>query len=113
VLPIAAGEPRLVVRAHSMIVEDLERRLQEVMARASFRGTFQVTPDYELQPGDARIEWESGGADRDEARIWNDIRTAIAATLGDIDTEALEAAAAEAESAPQTAAPAVEEPSPA
>jgi flagellar assembly protein FliH len=92
VLPMAVSEPKLVVRAHSMITADIEARLQGLTERAGFRGTFAVQADYELQPGDCRIEWDGGGADRDEARIWQEIRAAIAATLGDIDTEKLEAA---------------------
>ncbi|TAL03812.1 MAG: hypothetical protein EPO08_03175 [Rhodospirillaceae bacterium] len=94
VLPLATSEPRLVIRAHSMIVEDLEARLQDVMARSGFRGTFSVVADYELQPGDCRIDWDGGGADRDEVRIWREIRAAIASTFGDIDVEALDTAAA-------------------
>ena len=76
-----------------MVKDDLESRLTEIMARSSFSGVCSVVVDYELQPGDCRIEWDGGGADRDEARIWRDIRAAIAATLGDIDPAALEAAA--------------------
>lgn len=92
VLPLTVSEPKLVVRAHSMITADLEARLPPLANRAGFRGAFAVEPDYELQPGDCRIEWDGGGSDRDEARIWRDIRAAIAATLGDIDTEKLDAA---------------------
>jgi flagellar biosynthesis/type III secretory pathway protein FliH len=93
-----------------MITADIEARVQGLTDRAGFRGTFAVQPDYELQPGDCRIEWDGGGADRDEARIWQEIRAAIATTLGDIDTEKLEAASqmlaekAEAD-APEDAAP--------
>src|SRR5438128_1176220 len=82
---VATSEPRLVIRAHSMIVEDLEARLQDVMARSGFRGTFSVVADYELQPGDCRIEWDGGGADRDEVRIWREISAAMAATFGDVN----------------------------
>jgi hypothetical protein len=75
-----------------MIVEDLDARLKDVMARSGFRGKFTVVADYELQPGDCRIDWDGGGADRDEVRIWREIRAAIAATFGDIDVDALDAA---------------------
>ena len=103
VLPLAISEPKLVVRAHSMITADLESRLQDIGDRAGFRGTFAVVPDYELQPGDCRIEWDGGGAERNEARIWREMRAQIAATLGDIDTEALDHAADQpAESAQDT-----------
>lgn len=93
VLPLAVGEPRLVVRSHPMIAEDLEARLKDVFARSSFQGSFTVVTDYEVQPGDCRLEWDGGGADRDEARIWADIREVVAASFGDVDVDALDAAA--------------------
>jgi flagellar assembly protein FliH len=111
VLPLAASEPRLIVRAHNMITADLEARLKPITTRAGFRGEVVVVPDYELQPGDCRIEWDGGGADRDEARIWRDIRTSIAATLGDLDPVGLDAAADSVAETPQPEAPpAAEEP---
>ena len=103
VLPLAASEPKLLVRAHNMITADLEVRLQPIANRAGFRGSLVVVPDYELQPGDCRIEWDGGGAERDEARIWREIRGILAATLGDIDTVALDAAADQAPEAPAAA----------
>lgn len=93
VLPLAAGEPRLVVRSHPMIAPDLEARLQEVFVRAGFQGACAVIADYEIQPGDCRLEWDGGGADRDEARIWREIREIVAASFGDVDVEALDRAA--------------------
>lgn len=113
VLPLAIGEPRLIVRSHPMIAEDLETRLRDVFARSGFQGTFTVVTDYEVQPGDCRIEWDGGGADRDEARIWADIREVVAATFGDIDVDALDAAANQmaydAQAAPSDAPPAADE----
>ncbi len=90
VLPVALGEPKILVRAHPMIAGDLETRLKGVFARASFQGTYTVITDYELQPGDCRLEWAGGGADRDEARIWRSVREAVAASYGDVDVDALD-----------------------
>jgi flagellar assembly protein FliH len=91
VLPVALGEPKILVRAHPMIAGDLENRLRGVFARASFQGTYIVITDYELQPGDCRLEWAGGGADRDEARIWRSVREAVAASYGDVDVDTLDA----------------------
>lgn len=93
VLPIAIGEPRLIVRSHPMIAEDLDVRLKDVFARASFQGSYTVVTDYEIQPGDCRLEWDGGGAERDEGRIWAEIREVIAGTTGDVDADALDASA--------------------
>lgn len=92
VLPVAVGEPKILVRAHAMIAADLEARLKDVFARASFQGAYTVITDYELQPGDCRLEWAGGGADRDETRIWRSVREAVAASYGDVDVDALDAA---------------------
>ena len=93
VLPLAVGEPRLVVRSHPMIAEDLQVRLKEVFERSSFQGTYTVVTDYEVQPGDCRLEWDGGGAERSEARIWAEIREVIAGNFGDVDPDTLDAAA--------------------
>ncbi len=93
VLPLAMGEPRLTVRAHAMIAPDIEVRLKEVFTRTAFQGTYAVIPDYELQPGDCKLEWAGGGADRDEGRIWADIREVIAGNVGAADADALDIAA--------------------
>ena len=93
ILPVAVGEPRLLIRAHEMIASELDERLKEVFTRASFQGGYSVVVDYELQPGDCRVEWDGGGADRDEARIWHNIREVIAANFGDVNVPELDAAA--------------------
>jgi len=92
-LPIAVGEPRLLVRAHPMIAEELDQRLKDVFMRASFQGSYSVVTDYELQPGDCRLEWDGGGADRNENRIWRDIREVIEGNIGHIDVAQLDQAA--------------------
>lgn len=93
VLPLVIGEPRLLVRVHSSIVPLVEERLKETFMRASFQGGFSVVADFELQPGDCRLDWSGGGADRNEGRIWAEIREVIAANYGDVDNEALDRAA--------------------
>ena len=90
---MAAGEPRLLVRAHPMITPDLEMRLKDAFARASFQGSYSVVTDYELQPGDCRLEWDGGGAERSEARIWLDIRALVAANFAGVDAATLDKAA--------------------
>jgi len=113
-LPIAAGEPRLVVRAHPMIAADLETRLKDAFIRASFQGSYSVVTDYELQPGDCRLEWDGGGADRNEGRIWRDIREVVAANFGAVDADVLDQAADKfvQEEAQRTATQAIETPVP-
>ncbi|MBL8628082.1 MAG: hypothetical protein JNM81_00530 [Rhodospirillaceae bacterium] len=99
-LPLVIGEPKLLIRAHAMIVDDLRPALDEVFSRAGFQGTHVLVADYELQPGDARMEWNGGGAERSETRIWRDIERMVAETAGHFDETAANAAlAAEAQAA--------------
>lgn len=109
VLPVAVGEPKILVRAHAMIAADLEARLKDVFERASFQGSYTVITDYELQPGDCRLEWAGGGADRDEARIWRSVREAVAASYGDVDVDALDTAVDAQIAQENTAQPPAEE----
>ena len=95
VLPLAIGEPSLTVRAHAMIAPDLELRLKEVFTRTAFQGSYAVIPDYELQPGDCKLEWDGGGADRDEGRIWAEIREVVAGNIGDANADDFDRAAEE------------------
>ncbi|MCB2108971.1 MAG: hypothetical protein KDE14_14780 [Rhodobacteraceae bacterium] len=93
VLPVVLGEPKLVIRVHNLITNEVEDRVSKSFERAGFQGGFAVVPDYDLQPGDCRIEWVGGGADRSEARIWDEIRDIISANFGDLDFDALDRAA--------------------
>jgi flagellar assembly protein FliH len=89
ILPIVLGEPKLLIRTHAMIVEDIQTKLAEVFTRAGFQGAFTVVADYEIQPGDCRVEWSGGGAERSEAAIWAEIERAMSEGVGTMDvTEA-------------------------
>ncbi len=85
VLPLVYEEPKLVVRTHAMIAEATQDKLDEVCKTSNFNGTMTVVPDYELQPGDCRVEWDGGSADRDEQQIWADIRAIVTENLGPVD----------------------------
>ena len=97
ILPLVYDEPTLIVRTHVMIAEDVQEKMTEICRKSNFRGSVEVVPDYELQPGDCRVEWDGGGADRDEGRLWHDIRVIIGEDIGRVDLDELETAANEAE----------------
>ncbi|MDX2145661.1 MAG: FliH/SctL family protein [Rhodospirillaceae bacterium] len=94
VLPVVLGEPKLLIRVHAMIVEDVQGRLAEVFTRAGFQGGYMVVADYELQPGDCKLEWSGGGAERSEARIWAEIERTMAENFGELDDSARDDGAA-------------------
>lgn len=93
VLPLVYDEPTLIVRTHNMIADDVQARMEDVVGRSNFRGSVTVAPDYELQPGDCRVDWQGGGADRSESRLWKDIRAIVEENIGPVDVDGLDAAA--------------------
>lgn len=73
-----AGEPRLVVRVADAELDTLKPRLDAVATQAGFAGRVILFADPQLQPGQVRIEWADGGAERDPARIWSEIDGVLA-----------------------------------
>jgi len=62
-------EPRIVVRAAAAVVESLKPRVDALAAAHGFAGKIVLFPDDALAGADCRVEWASGGAERDAAAI--------------------------------------------
>ncbi len=75
-------EPRVTVRVHDAIAEEASARLGEIAAQAGFEGRLQVIGDPAVGPGDCRIEWAEGGAERNMARLWQEIEAILDRALG-------------------------------
>jgi flagellar assembly protein FliH len=63
----AIAEPRVVLRVAAEIYEPLRERLDALAATAGYAGRIVLITDDALAPGDARVEWADGGAERDLA----------------------------------------------
>jgi flagellar assembly protein FliH len=59
------SEPRVVVRVASDLVEALSERIDALKQSAAFPGQVIVLGDEGMAPGDGRVEWADGGAERD------------------------------------------------
>lgn len=70
-------EPRLVVRVADELLDAVRQRIDQVTAATGYTGRVILLADPALKPGDARVEWADGGAERDSAAIWRDIDSAI------------------------------------
>jgi flagellar assembly protein FliH len=75
-------EPRLLVKVNEMMLEPLRERLARLAETSGFGGRLVVSGDSKVVPGDCRIEWADGGADRDQARLWKEIEAIIERSLG-------------------------------
>lgn len=76
-MPELAGQPRVVVKIAPEMVERLRPLLQDIAERAGFEGRLVVLDEPGLDPGDARVEWADGGAERNTSRLWKAVDALI------------------------------------
>ena len=74
-------EPRVVLRVADSLFEAVQQRLGAITAATGFAGKVVLLADETLSPGDARVEWADGGAERDTNRLMRDIDGALARAL--------------------------------
>ena len=77
----AFDEPRIVLRVADSLFEALQQRLGFLTTSTGFAGKVVLLADENLGPGDARVEWAEGGAERDTGRLMRDIDGALARAL--------------------------------
>lgn len=70
-------EPRVVIRVTDEMIDPLRERLPDLAEGNGFDGKLVLVPDGELNQGSVRIEWASGGAECDSARVWQELQTLI------------------------------------
>lgn len=71
-------EPRIVIRIADALLDPVEARVNELAARAGFEGKIVYLSQDGLGPGDVRVEWADGGAERDSGQLWREIDQIIA-----------------------------------
>jgi len=76
-------EPRVVIRIADALLDPLRDRLDQITAEAAFDGKVVLLADEAVAPGDARVEWADGGAERDSGRLWAEIEQVLERNLGD------------------------------
>lgn len=66
-------EPRLMVRVNDILLEEVKARLDGLPEATGFSGKLLVLGDPGLAPGDCRVEWAEGGAERNNKRLLEEI----------------------------------------
>jgi flagellar assembly protein FliH len=84
----AFDEPRVVLRVADAIFESVQARLQAITAATGFAGKLVLLADETLGPGDARVEWSEGGAERDTRRLLHDFDGALSRALNTLTVAA-------------------------
>ncbi len=75
-------EPRIVIRVADAVLDQVQARIGELVARAGFEGKIVYLAQDGLNPGDVRVEWADGGAERDNERLWREIEQITARVAG-------------------------------
>jgi flagellar assembly protein FliH len=71
-------EPRLVLRVGDQIFDAVEARIAPLTRAAGYGGKVVLLADAALGPGDGRIEWADGGAERDAGRFLRELDALLA-----------------------------------
>ncbi len=98
------NEPRIVIRICDSLLDPVEARLNELVARAGFEGKIVYLSQDDLGPGDVRVEWADGGAERDSEQLWREIDEITARIIEPAQTRAEPAEPAGADPVPDAAA---------
>ena len=70
-------EPRVVVRVADEMIDPLRGQVAELSERNGFEGKLVLLPDATLGQGSVRIEWASGGAERDCTQTWQELQALV------------------------------------
>lgn len=70
-------EPRVVVRLHDSMLDPIKERIADIAAKAGYDGKVVLVADDHLGPGDCRVEWADGGAERDTGWMWTQIEGVV------------------------------------
>jgi len=74
--------PKVTLKVHPELVDAVKEKIEGLAERAAFDGKLGVLADGSLGPGDCRVEWGDGGAERDQSAVWAQIDQAVEAALG-------------------------------
>jgi len=83
-------EPRLVIRAAEAVVQQLDQRLDQLVAQSGFGGKVSLVPDDTLPTTDCRIDWADGSAERRQAALEKDVDQAVERYIAGLHAELAE-----------------------
>ncbi|WP_341705126.1 hypothetical protein [Ferrovibrio sp.] len=83
-------EPRLVIRAAEAVVQQLDPKVDQLVAQSGFGGKVALVPDETLAVTDCRVDWADGSAERRQAALETDVDQAVERYVAGLQAEAAE-----------------------
>ncbi|MEM1400738.1 MAG: FliH/SctL family protein, partial [Pseudomonadota bacterium] len=78
-----AGEARsLKIQVHEDLCDAVTDQITPLIEQSGFPGTVSVEADPELAPGDVRLDWRDGGAERLYETLWTGLDAALKRSIG-------------------------------
>ncbi|PKU25959.1 FliH/SctL family protein [Telmatospirillum siberiense] len=74
---------RVTIRVNPEHMDNIREQAEQAAETTGFEGKLIFTADPRIAPGDCRVEWGDGGAERDQARLWEEIDSVIARAMGE------------------------------
>jgi len=74
-------EPRITIHLHTDLLEIMNNRMVKIAQAANFEGQVLVLEDDSITPGDCRVIWGSGSAERDMGALWQQIDEVVEKNL--------------------------------
>lgn len=83
-------EPRLVIRAAEPAVQQLDAKIDQLVAQSGFGGKVALVPDETMAPTDCRINWADGSAERRQAALEQEVDQAVERYLAGLQAQLAE-----------------------
>ena len=95
VLTEVLEEPRVIIHVNPTLKGPLDTRIETIASSSNFEGQIIILEAEDMAPGDCRIAWSSGTAERDMVGTLGKIGQIIEANLGSVREEIAEEVAEE------------------
>lgn len=83
-------EPRLVIRAAEPVVQQLDAKIDQLVAQSGFGGKVALVPDETMALTDCRINWADGSAERRQTALEQQVDQAVERYLAGLQAQLAE-----------------------
>ncbi len=84
-------ENKLIIRVHESVMDALHSRVQTLPELVRVQDRYALVADPQLAPSDCRIEWPSGGVERNTSRLWQQLEAVTTQLATQLRPAALQA----------------------